>query len=188
MTRPLTFSVASLAAILLAGCALLGPSRPPIALVPQVDLPRYMGDWYVIGFIPIFLERSAHNGIESYALNPDGTIATTYRYRKGSFDAPVKTDRPKGFVVPDTNNALWGMQFLWPFRGEFRIAHLEPDYSVTIIARSARDYVWLLARTPDMSDADFERYRSVVANMGYEADKFVRQPQRWPEAEPRPPL
>jgi apolipoprotein D and lipocalin family protein len=37
------------------------------------------------------------------------------------------------------------------------VAHLEPDYSVTIIARSARDYVWLLARKPDMSDADYAR-------------------------------
>lgn len=177
-----------LGSLLLSGCAVFGPAREPIPLVPAVDLPRFMGDWYVIGFIPIFPERDAHNGIESYALNPDGSIATTYRYRKGSFDAPLVTNTPKGFVEPGTQNALWGMQFLWPFRGEFRIVHLEPDYSVTIIARNARDYVWLLARRPDMSDAAFERYRALIANMGYDAREFRRQPQRWPEAEPRPPL
>lgn len=179
---------ALLLAVLLGGCAVFGPAREPIPLVPQVDLPRFMGDWYVIGFIPIFAERDAHNGIETYALNPDGSIATTYRYRDGSFDAPLTVNRPKGFVEPDTGNALWGMQFLWPFKGEFRIVHLEPDYSVTIIARNKRDYVWLLSRTPEMSDAAFARYRDLIAGMGYDATKFVRHPQRWPEAEPRPPL
>ena len=173
---------------MLAGCALFGPEREPIPLVPQVDLQRFMGDWYVIGFIPIFPEKDAHNGIETYALNDDGSIATTYRYRKGGFDAPLKTATPKGFVKPGTGNALWGMQFIWPFKGEYRIVHLESDYSVSIIGRNARDYLWLLARTPDMEAADFERYRQLIADMGYDASEFVRQPQRWPEAEARPAL
>jgi apolipoprotein D and lipocalin family protein len=177
-----------LVASLLAGCSLFGPARPDIPLVAQVDLPRFMGDWYVIGFIPIYPERHAHNGIESYALNADGSIATTYRYRKGSFDAPLVTNRPKGFVVPGSNNALWGMQFIWPFKGEYRIVYLEPDYSVTIIARNARDYVWLLARRPEMSDAVLDRYREKIAAMGYDVGEFRRQPQRWPEVDARPPL
>ena len=178
----------ALAAVLSTGCSLPGARRDPIPLVAQVDLPRFMGHWYVIGFIPIFLEQDAHNGIETYVLAQDGSIATTYRYRDGGFDAPLETRRPRGFVEPDTGNALWGMQFIWPFKGEFRIVHLEPDYSVTIIARNARDYVWLLAREPVMNDARFERYRGLIAAMGYDAAQFVRQPQRWPEAEARPPL
>ncbi len=167
---------------------MFGPKRDPIPLVPEVDLPRFMGDWYEIGFTPIFLVRDGHNGVESYALNDDGTIATTYRYRDGGFDEPLVTRSPKGFVVPDTGNALWGMQFVWPFKGEFRIVHLEPDYSVTIIARNKRDYVWLMARNPEMSDADFARYRDMIGEMGYDLADFKRHPQQWPESEPRPPL
>lgn len=173
---------------LLAGCSLFGPVREPIPLVDQVDLPRFMGDWYVIGFIPIFLEKDAHNGIETYRLDEDGSIATTYRYRDGAFDAPLKASHPRGFVAPDTGNALWGMQFIWPFKGEYRIVHLEPDYSVTIIARNARDYVWLMAREPEMDPARFAHYRELIAGMGYDVGDFVRHPQRWPEREPRPPL
>lgn len=188
MTREPALPLLLLLAAFLGGCAMVGKTRPEIPLVPSVDLPRFMGDWYVIGFIPIFPERHAHDGIESYALQADGTIATTYRYRDGSFEAPLTVNRPKGFVVEGSGNALWGMQFLWPFKGEFRIAHLEPDYSVTIIARNARDYVWLLARSPEMSDDTFERYRARIARMGYDAAEFRRQPQRWPEAAPRPPL
>lgn len=158
----------------------------PVPLVPQVDLPRYMGDWYVIGVIPTFVEVGAHNAIESYALNADGTIATTFRRRDGSFDGKLKVNKPTGFVREGTGNALWGMQFIWPFKGEFRIAHLEPDYSVTIIGRSKLDYVWLMARQPTMSDADFNRYQQLIASWGYDVSKLERVPQRWPEATPSP--
>lgn len=158
----------------------------PVPLAPQVDLQRFMGDWYVIGIIPNFVEKKAYNSIESYKLDADGTIATTFRYRKGGFDGPLKTMTPRGFVEPNTNNALWGMRVFWPIKGEYRIAHVEPDYSVSIIGRSALDYVWLLSRQSVMSDADFEKYRAQIGSWGYDATTFVRVPQQWPEATPRP--
>lgn len=177
-----------LAAALIAGSLVFSasaadkPSTVPLA--PSVDLPRFMGDWYVIGIIPNFIEKNAYNSVESYQLNADGTIATTFRYRKGGFDGPVKTMTPKGFVEPGTNNALWGMRVFWPIKGEYRIAHVEPDYSVTIIGRSKLDYVWLMSRSPTMAEADFARYRTKIADWGYDTTKFVRVPQRWPETAP----
>ncbi len=177
-----------MAGILVQGCALFGPERAPIPLVESVDLQRFMGDWHVIGFIPIFAEADAHNGIETYALNADGSIATTYRYRGGGFNAPLTVNTPKGFVESGTNNALWAMQFIWPFKAEYRIVYLKPDYSVSIVARNKRDYVWLLAREPQMDDASFEQYRKKIAAMGYDPAEFVRQPQQWPEFEKRSPL
>jgi len=158
----------------------------PVPLAPQVDLQKFSGDWYVIGIIPNFVEKKAYNSVETYKLDEDGTIATTFRYRKGGFDGPLKTMTPRGFVEPGTNNALWGMRVFWPFKGEYRIAHVEPDYSTTIIGRSALDYVWLMSRTPQMSDAAFEKYRTQIGSWGYDVTKFVRVPQQWPEATPRP--
>ena len=40
--------------------------RPPIPVVAHVDLERFMGDWYVIANIPTFVEKGAHNAVESY--------------------------------------------------------------------------------------------------------------------------
>ena len=175
-----TIAVASLA-ISLTGCALFETKRPPVPLARSVDLQRFAGDWYVIAFIPIFPEKNAHNAVESYALNPDGTIATTYRFRDGAFDGPVKIHHPKGFVRENTENALWGMQFIWPIKAEYRIAYLADDYSTTIVARSARDYVWLMSRKPEMSDDDFARHRTMIGEMGYDLSELRRVPQRWPE-------
>ena len=73
---------------LLTACS--SPARPPITVVPKVDLPRFMGDWYVIANIPTFIEKGAHNAMESYRQNADGSIATTFTYRQDSFNGPLK--------------------------------------------------------------------------------------------------
>ena len=56
----------------------LSIANPPMQTVDFVDLPRFMGDWYVVANIPTRLEKGAHNPIESYRLDTDGTIATTF--------------------------------------------------------------------------------------------------------------
>lgn len=161
--------------LLLAGCA----SHPPMPTVESVDLERFMGDWYVIANIPTFIEKGAHNAIESYALDPDGSIATTFTFRAGAFDGEEKRYTPRGFVVPGTGNAVWGMQFVWPVKADFRIVHLTPDYGQTVIGRNARDYVWIMARTPAIADADYADILARLATLGYDTGKIQKVPQRW---------
>jgi apolipoprotein D and lipocalin family protein len=174
------FSTAALlAAFGLAGCQ----SLPPMATVAQVDLDRFMGDWYVIANIPTWIERGAHNAVESYRRDADGTIATTFRFRADRFDGPVKVYRPRGFVRDDGSNALWGMQFLWPIKADYRIVHLDAEYQHTIIGRQARDYVWIMARTPNITEEHYRALVERVAQLGYDPARLERVPQRWPETE-----
>lgn len=174
-----------LAALLLGCCTAASASPAEVPLVPSVDLPRFMGDWYVIAHIPPSIDRDAHNAVESYALE-DGIVSTTYRRRPGGFEAPEKISRPAGHVQAGTGNALWAMRFVrWlPLGLEFRISHLEPDYSVTIIGRSRRDFVWLMSRSPVMPEADYIRYSALIASWGYDPAKLIRVPQHWPGSGP----
>lgn len=160
----------------LASCAAKGPE---MKTVDYVDLDRFMGDWYVIANIPTFLEKGAHNAIENYALNKDGTIATTFTFRAGAFDGKQKEYSPKGFVKDTETNALWGMRFVWPIKADYRIVYLTDDYSQTIIARQKRDFVWVMARTPSVSDEDYARMIEFVAALGYDMSKVERVPQKW---------
>jgi apolipoprotein D and lipocalin family protein len=71
----------------------------PIHTVDYVDLNRFMGEWYVIASIPTFIEKNAFNAIESYQLESDGTVATTFRFNKGSLDGPLKRV-PSTWIYP----------------------------------------------------------------------------------------
>ncbi len=160
------------AAILLTGCQSMGP----IKTVTSVDIHRFMGDWYVIANIPTFLEKNAYNARESYRLAADGTIATTFTFNKGGFDGPLKTYTPKGFIADDPSNAVWGMQFFWPIKAEYRIIYLDPEYTTTIIGRTKRDYVWIMARTPMMDEALYRSLLQYIEDQGYDIQKIQRVP------------
>jgi len=159
---------------LLAGCA--STAQPPIATAAQVDLPKFMGAWYVIAAIPTAIETESYNAVESYQLNKDGTIATTFTFNKGSLDGALKTYEPKGFVVENSGNARWGMQFVWPIKAEYLIAYLDEAYTKTIIARNARDYVWIMARQAHLSDDEYAALVQKVADMGYDTAKLRKVP------------
>ena len=166
----------TLAAIILGGCAAKGPE---MKTVDHVDIDRFMGPWYVIANIPTFLEKGAHNAVETYTLNDDGTIATNFTFRKGGFDGKLKEYNPKGFITDNESNALWGMRFVWPIKADYRIVYLDDDYSKTIIGRQSRDFVWIMARTPTISDLEYDELVALVESLGYDMSKLERVPHRW---------
>lgn len=179
MKFPALILLPALAAAVVATAACRTPDRPPLRTVAAVDLPRFMGDWYVIASIPTFLERDAANAVESYRLDPDGTVATTFSYRKGGVDGPAKRMTPRGFVLDRATNAVWGMRFVWPVKADYRIIHLDPGYTLTVVAREKRDYAWIMARSPEIPEADYQALLQLLADQGYDTAKMRRVPQRW---------
>ena len=165
--------------VLLMAVSACSTQQTELAPVSSVDLDRFMGRWYVIANIPTFLEKGAHNAVESYAMNDDGTIATTFTYRDGGFDGKLKEFNPKGFVRDDPSNAVWGMRFIWPIKADYRIVYLSEDYGETIIGRNKRDFVWLMARTPSIPDDEYAELVSPIEAMGYDVSKLQKVPQRW---------
>jgi len=153
-------------------------STEPLKTVDHVDLQRFMGDWYVIANIPTAIEKGAHNAVESYRLDDDGTIATTFTFRDGSFDGELKTYKPRGFVRDDSN-AVWGMQFIWPIKADYRIIYLDDDYKVTVIGRNKRDYVWIMARTPVIPEPELAKILGMLGAVGYDITQVEKVPQRW---------
>ncbi|MEL7312807.1 MAG: lipocalin family protein [Pseudomonadota bacterium] len=163
--------------VLFSGCSTT--SFAPIRTESNVDLERFMGDWFVIAAIPTFIEKQAYNATESYALRESGVIDTTFSFRKGAFDGKQKTYTPVGFVRDDGSNAVWGMRFVWPFKAEYRIVYLNSDYTQTVIGRSKRDYVWIMARTPEMPAADLDSIKSMLVAEGYDLTKLRMVPHQY---------
>jgi len=162
------------ALVCVAGCQ-SAPTRP-LPLAQSVDLDRFMGDWYVIASTPTFIDRKAEDAVESYRRDADGSIATTYTFRNGSLGTQLSRYTPRGFVHPGTGNAVWGMQFVWPIKADYRIAWLAPDYSRVVIAREKRDYAWIMARTPSIPEAQVDEMYEFLRANGYDTATLRRIP------------
>ncbi|HET9679268.1 MAG TPA: lipocalin family protein [Gammaproteobacteria bacterium] len=165
-----------LAVFSVAGCSLVPPPGFPQA--EYVDIPRYMGPWYVIATIPPGTSDNAYNALECYKRIEPGEISTVFTFREGNFDGERHTFKPTGYIIEGTGNAVWGMQFFWPLKMQYVISYVSDDYQTTIIARSDRDYVWIMARTPNIPDATYENLVKQVEALGYDMSKLRKVPQQ----------
>ena len=84
------------------------------------------------------------------------------------------------YIERDAWNAIESYKLVWQIKADYRISYLSEDYGQTVIAREARDYVWIMARSPQLSEADYARLTDFVAAMGYDLSKLRKVPQRRP--------
>jgi apolipoprotein D and lipocalin family protein len=148
----------------------------PIKTHPNVDIKKFMGPWYVIAHIPTFIEKEAYNAVESYELDKNGNIQTTFTFNKGSLDGEVKKYHPVGYIIKGTENAEWKMQFIWPFKAQYKIAYIDPDYQYTIIARDKKDFVWLMARESKIDENNYKEFVKKIESIGYDISKIRKIP------------
>lgn len=167
--------ILALAFTALVGCS----AMKPIDTVDYVDLKRFMGDWYVVANIPTSLEKDAYNAVESYRLADNGTVDTTFTFRKGGFDGDEKRYHPTGYIKDKSSNSVWGMQFMWPIKADYRVMYLNEGYTQTVIGRNKRDHVWVMARTPSIPDEDYDRIVRIIKGQGYDISQLQKVPQRW---------
>lgn len=164
----------------LSACA--APSGPlaPTALDPveAVDLDRFMGRWYVVENIGLAPEANAFDETEDYARRDDGRIDVTFRYRDGSFEAPIETLTQVGWVVDTKTNAEWRVRPFWPLALGYRIVALDPDYAWTIVDHPSKRWVWIMARTPSLPADLLDDLRRRLEADGYDVARLRRVPQR----------
>ena len=142
----------------------------PVATVTNVDIPRFMGDWYVVATIPTWIERDVKNPVESYALNANGSIATTFRFRR---DGMARSLAMTGYVEDKVSGAVWSMRPFWPVRAEYLVVYLDEGYEYAIVGRSKRDYLWVMARSAVIDEGKLEELVNVAVEMGYDRGKIV---------------
>lgn len=147
--------------------------------VPRVDLDRFMGKWYVIAILPNFIEKKAVNGIETYTLNPDGTIGITYTFRQGGPQGKQKLMTPKAKVYNHQSKAEWRVSFFPLVWLPYLIIDLAEDYRYTAIGVPNRKFLWIMSRGPELAESDWEAILANLKRQGYQTGKIMRMPQIW---------
>lgn len=174
--RTLIFSFMLAALTGVSGCASV---KEPLQTVPHVDLPRYMGDWFVIANIPYFAEKNCFDSIESYALRPDGNIDNWFTCRKKSFDAPLERKANALATVKDTtSNSVWSVKFFKTISVKYLILDLDPNYQWVAVGHPSRRYGWIMARSKTLNDKTYQAILRRLADQGYDPNKFQKVPQQ----------
>ncbi|MEP7242880.1 MAG: lipocalin family protein [Gammaproteobacteria bacterium] len=168
----------------MAGCASFmglgsAPKPGPLKTVPQVDLTRYMGDWFVIANIPYSLEKNCHDSVESYALRVDGRIANRFQCREKSFQAPLTSKAETVITVYDkSSNAEWRVPFYRVLSVKYLIIDLDSNYEWAVIGHPSRRYGWIIARSRTLPEATYQGIRQRLGDQGYDVSRFAKVPQR----------
>jgi apolipoprotein D and lipocalin family protein len=115
--------------------------------------------------------------MDIYRMRSDGRIDITYAFHKKELSAPRKEMHAVGKILDRQSNARWGVQFLWPFQAPYLVIDLAPDYSTTIIGYPSRDLIWIMARTPTLSETTYQSLLQKAAHQGYDVWRIVKVPQ-----------
>ncbi len=155
-------------------------SKLELETISNVNLNKFMGNWYVIACIPTILEKNIVNAIENYSLNENNEIETTFSFRKKSVLNPVKTYKSKAIILNEKNNSEWEMQFFGGlFKSKYLIIDLSKDYSTTIVTVPNKNYLWIMSREPKVRDSVYSDMMNKLKNLDFDIEKIIRVPQIW---------
>jgi apolipoprotein D and lipocalin family protein len=160
------------------GIAMLSACHAPVARSdqPPIDLPRFMGTWYVVAHVPYFTDRGHVAARDEYTLRPDGQIAVRYLYRTG-FQQPFKILEAVAAVEPGSGGRDWRVRFFHVVPARQRILEIAPDGAWALLDSPGRDLAWVFARKPVMDDATYQDLLRRLRGYGVDSDKLWRVPQ-----------
>jgi len=161
-------------ALVFSGCN-HAPHRP-LEVVSHVDLFRYVGHWYEIAHFPNWFLKGCFASTATYRLREDGLIEVLNQCRKDA-SGEIESAKGKAWVVDSATNAKLKVRFFWPFSGDYWIIDLGPAYEYAVVGHPSRDYLWILSRTPQMSDALYQRILEKLRGMEYDVGRLVKTRQ-----------
>ena len=166
---------------------------PALQTVPEVDLTRYMGHWYQIAFYPNeFQEKCVADVTADYKLLANGQVEVRNRCRQadGSINEAIGRARPQQgrflnipYGQPESTARLEVrfapalLSWLPKVWAPYWVIQLADDYRYTVVSEPTREYLWILARTPTLSEQDESAIRARLTEQGFALDKLVKQPQ-----------
>lgn len=156
----------------------------PLNVVPSIDLQRYAGKWYEIARLPNRFQRDcAGDTTATYTPREDGTIIVVNQCRRA--DGRVKSaegvarradaDGPNSKLeVRFAPAFLSFLPFVW---GDYQVIALGENYEYAVVGEPGREYLWVLSRTPQVDEAQYQNLLKRAAAQGFDTSRMVRTKQ-----------
>ena len=134
----------------------------------DLNLDKYLGTWYEIARFDHKFERGIQLCKAQYSLREDGKVAV--------LNTGIKNGEPseaRGKAKLTDNPRILRVSFFGPFYGDYRIMLLDEDYQWVLVGGSDDSYLWILARTPKISDEVKETILADATRRGYDVGKLI---------------
>lgn len=155
---------------LLGGCLGMPDGVTPVT---GFKLDRYLGTWYEIARLDHSFERGLERVTAEYSLRDDGSVQVVNRgfdTSKGQWSEA----EGKAVFVEDTGTGYLKVSFFGPFYGSYVIFELDHEgYQYAFVSGPDTSYLWLLARTPTVSDEVLQQFRSRAETLGFDLEDLI---------------
>ena len=161
--------VGMLCIVLLVSCTGLPDNVEPVS---QFNTEQYLGTWYEIARLDHSFERNLERVTATYGLNEDGSISVLnkgFNTEKGEWRQAEGVAKPMG----SSDIAHLKVSFFGPFYGTYAVFELADDYSHAFVSGYNTDYLWLLAREPDVSTEVRQRFINESQALGFDTSKLI---------------
>jgi apolipoprotein D and lipocalin family protein len=136
------------------------------------ELERYLGTWYEIARLDHSFERGLSQVTAQYSLREDGGVTVLnrgYDAKKGEW----RSAEGKAFFMADPDVGHLKVSFFGPFYGAYVVVELDPDYRYALVSGPDRGYLWILARSPDLPQADIDRLVAHAAGLEFPIEELI---------------
>jgi apolipoprotein D and lipocalin family protein len=153
----------------LSGCLAVPDGIEPI---DNFELNRYLGDWYEIARLDHSFERGLEAVKAEYSLRHDGGIRVINSGRDSKSQVAQQAEG-RAYFLEKPNLGHLKVSFFGPFFGSYVIFELDENYQYAFIAGNNRDYLWLLARTPEVSEELIDQFISRASLLGFDTSQLI---------------
>lgn len=146
--------------------------------VDTLDLAKYSGTWYEIGRLPMYFQRKCMSDVTAtYTPKAESEGITVLNQCAGE-DGKLIT--AEGLATPaDNTGSKLKVTFLpswirWmPIgRADYWVLAHDPNYKTALVGTPDKEYLWLLARSPNISQEAYAKYRQIAQQQGYNLKAF----------------
>jgi len=159
----------AIALLLLTACTGLPKGIDPVT---GFEPDRYLGTWYEIARLDHRFERGLSNVTAEYSLNDDGSIRVLNRGYNEE-DGEWQQAEGRAAFVGDNDVGHLKVSFFGPFYASYVVFGLDDDYTTAYITGYNRNYLWLMSRTPEVSEEVLETFMERAEAEGFELGELI---------------
>ena len=141
--------------------------------VNNFEIEKYLGKWYEIARLDHSFERGLENVTANYSLRTDGGINVKNRGFLPAKNEWSEADG-KAYFVNNSNEGFLKVSFFGPFYGSYVVFELDKEnYQYAFVSGPDLSYLWLLSRTPEISEEVFNDFIEKSESLGFDTRKLV---------------